>query len=820
MDSEDNINNTCENNTCENNFDKLNLTVRIGIIGKFLTGKSTLLNSFFGKTYSQMKSTYTTLNPQVYHVYDKSKNDDNDDEIKSKNKEINEKFNKLYKEDKLTQDNINETHHYVKQIMNDDFKIDDNCSLELYDIPGINYNKEIFINYIKNKLQQLDIILFVLNINDNPLNSLDENNILKIFTEYIKNNHNEHPLYIITILNKCDNILLNKNSELELSNRDEQDLYNDINKSIMENGNNNGISKYCNKVHMLSSKDLYITRAVINKDDVDPNYINKMGENLMGKFKWNQKNSPNIDIEILLREMNKEYDNIIKLCGYTNLIETLNNIITKNYAEFYKKRLNEYLENFNKQINNNKNLDYNSIINELENIKNTFDEIDKIHNSTLADLIIENQKNYLISYINDICQNNISTEQINANIDKLNEIKNNNIVSKFTDIVEKISTMVSDLNDINIVNYFNEIEKSNNLEDIKKYIKIIIKINEDNNDCDNSKINIMVRLLNNCKSQPTYDKYMDFVNLIQELDFNKNNIIIFLMLLIENKIMKLYNSDTNTNKYLYNLKYLLLEYNRYDLIKKMLIKIDNLLAINLYGNTLIDLLTDIEINMDLENEFINYIANAQNEQLNISFNSLKKCKDVINNYDENLIQCKLNKFNKSEIEVRLDEFDKKIYEMYNNINNLNEQNKNIMEVYKKTNKTIRSKVDSMNMTINDTKEIENKDNNDNVIEILNKIKKDLFDLDSKYSNILIEYEKKVDNLNNNYNKIKSTLDNINKMTDVIDNLLINKVKVYELFNKMDISHTTYLCKKLNLNYQNMKNNKEKQINELKNYINF
>lgn len=330
----------------------------------------------------------------------------------------------------------------------------------------------------------------------------------------------------------------------------------------------------------------------------------------------------------------------------------------------------------------------------------------------------------------------------------------------------------------------------------------------------------MVRLLNNCKSQPTFVKYMDFVNLIQELDFNKNNIIIFLMLLIENKIMKLYNSDTNTNKYLYNLKYLLLEYNRYDLIKKMLIKIDNLLAINLYGNTLIDLLTDIEINMDLENEFINYIANAQNEQLNISFNSLKKCKDVINNYDENLIQCKLNKFNKSEIEVRLDEFDKKIYEMYNNINNLNEQNKNIMEVYKKTNKTIRSKVDSMNMTINDTKEIENKDNNDNVIEILNKIKKDLFDLDSKYSNILIEYEKKVDNLNNNYNKIKSTLDNINKMTDVIDNLLINKVKVYELFNKMDISHTTYLCKKLNLNYQNMKNNKEKQINELKNYINF
>ncbi|ARF08481.1 hypothetical protein Catovirus_1_531 [Catovirus CTV1] len=68
-------------------MNNLELTIRIGIIGPVSTGKSTFINSLFGKTYSQMKLRRTTMIPQVYH--EDTQYVDDDALIRLKNMEPN-----------------------------------------------------------------------------------------------------------------------------------------------------------------------------------------------------------------------------------------------------------------------------------------------------------------------------------------------------------------------------------------------------------------------------------------------------------------------------------------------------------------------------------------------------------------------------------------------------------------------------------------------------------------------------------------------------------------------------------------------------------
>ena len=136
-----------------------NLTIHIGIVGPVSTGKSTFLNAFFGKTYSDMKLKRTTMIPQIYHECESTnQNHDSIDVLK-----INQESN----ENPTIDSTIEEIHHIVPPIMNrQEFCLDKFCQLEIYDIPGINDSKtsEIYMEYLKNTLPKLDIVLLMLDI--------------------------------------------------------------------------------------------------------------------------------------------------------------------------------------------------------------------------------------------------------------------------------------------------------------------------------------------------------------------------------------------------------------------------------------------------------------------------------------------------------------------------------------------------------------------------------------------------------------------------------------------------------------------------------
>jgi GTPase SAR1 family protein len=79
--------------TSTNAFNIIQPTINFGIIGCVSSGKSTLLNSLFCDTYSDMKIKRTTMIQQVYQCDPKiQKNKTYAKEIRKQNEEINKKI--------------------------------------------------------------------------------------------------------------------------------------------------------------------------------------------------------------------------------------------------------------------------------------------------------------------------------------------------------------------------------------------------------------------------------------------------------------------------------------------------------------------------------------------------------------------------------------------------------------------------------------------------------------------------------------------------------------------------------------------------------
>ena len=91
-----------------------NNRINVAICGPVSAGKSTLLNSLFVASYSDMKIKRTTMTPQVYYET-KTEDKKSTKEIKEKNREINEKLSKK-KGSELTISDIEETMYTVPPI--------------------------------------------------------------------------------------------------------------------------------------------------------------------------------------------------------------------------------------------------------------------------------------------------------------------------------------------------------------------------------------------------------------------------------------------------------------------------------------------------------------------------------------------------------------------------------------------------------------------------------------------------------------------------------------------------------------------------------
>ena len=144
-------------------FNIIQPTINFGIIGCVSSGKSTLLNSLFCDTYSDMKIKRTTMIPQVYLCDPKiTKNKTYAKEIRAQNEKINKKIIEQTEAKKaLTIQECYEQVYSVSPIENF-IKLPANTNVAIFDIPGLNdsQTKTIYFQYLRNNFYKFDYVLF------------------------------------------------------------------------------------------------------------------------------------------------------------------------------------------------------------------------------------------------------------------------------------------------------------------------------------------------------------------------------------------------------------------------------------------------------------------------------------------------------------------------------------------------------------------------------------------------------------------------------------------------------------------------------------
>jgi hypothetical protein len=303
-----------------------NPTLNIAIIGCISSGKSTLMNSLFSETYSDMKIKKTTMCPQVYKT-DNSllKNKDYAKEIRTQNTKINKK---LY-----DNGNINDCKEIIYNVLPipnifDDTKYGKDIEYKIYDIPGLNDSetKNKFYDYIKNNFYKFDIIIYNVDINSG-LNTTDELDILKLVKECISNIltiYNKE-IKLIIICNKCDDLIENDKGEL-IGTDETEEMYKQVCKIVKSNDIKCPIVKY-------SAAYTYMYRSINTPENIDIEYINKIGIDNFGRVPWSKqsKNKTTEQLWNLIKpHLNDSASQSLKLSGFENLKKVLNEQIIKN----------------------------------------------------------------------------------------------------------------------------------------------------------------------------------------------------------------------------------------------------------------------------------------------------------------------------------------------------------------------------------------------------------------------------------------------------------------------------------------------------------
>jgi GTPase SAR1 family protein len=125
--------------------------IHIAILGPVSAGKSTLLNSLFSNTYSDMRKKKTTMLPQIYQTVTNKADVDSTDKIRKQNKESNDKVLQHRESNNFTENDLCELIYKVGAIPNFIELPDKNATYSVLDMPGLNCadgGDALYYNYI------------------------------------------------------------------------------------------------------------------------------------------------------------------------------------------------------------------------------------------------------------------------------------------------------------------------------------------------------------------------------------------------------------------------------------------------------------------------------------------------------------------------------------------------------------------------------------------------------------------------------------------------------------------------------------------------
>ena len=299
--------------------------INVAICGPVSAGKSTLLNSLFVASYSDMRIKRTTMTPQVYYETEK-KNKKHAKTIKEQNKELNKRLDKK-KANELTLEDISETHYMVPKVK-DLVTLEEEVYLTVYDLPGLNdsQTKKVYFEYMDNNFYKFDVILFVVDINS-ALNTSDEIEILEKILKNSKENFMKFGIQnkLVVIANKCDDLRFDdEKKRYEIQDEELAEMFEQV-QTIVGERVESIFPEMGYQIVPLSSEDSYIYRMYDENSsyELDMKHLNKFGCNEYGNRRWNRLDEPKKK-EMIKKLMSKmDLEDTLKHTGFMGFRNTL-----------------------------------------------------------------------------------------------------------------------------------------------------------------------------------------------------------------------------------------------------------------------------------------------------------------------------------------------------------------------------------------------------------------------------------------------------------------------------------------------------------------
>ena len=319
----------------------------IAIIGTISSGKSTLLNAIFGKTYSEMKIRRTTMIPSQYklsHI---------DEANLSTIQETNNKLNEKYAGDTLWDGK--EVPTFMVPTPEKFNKLSRYLDISIYDIPGLNdqKTKDIYYKWVRDNTQNFDIIYLLFDINSG-LNTSDELELLQLVCGMMSANNR---LKTIVLGNKCDSLVVLPDGSYKMDDEHldifEKQMVSTINIEMKSHTISNDrfkIIPFCSRLiyiyrtlHNLNAKEKANIIAVLkNTDNFEE--LNQLGylnfkhlEEIViddvGRIKWNrmthEQKVKRLEKMLAINAQPDENDEVIEMAGGNLLFELTNKFMDK-----------------------------------------------------------------------------------------------------------------------------------------------------------------------------------------------------------------------------------------------------------------------------------------------------------------------------------------------------------------------------------------------------------------------------------------------------------------------------------------------------------
>ena len=261
--------------------------INICFVGGVSTGKSTALNSVFGKKLTQCHFKRTTMVPTVYieNSTDTSNSEQIYETILHKNQEIIRKTEtpgvQTFSKDDYTE--------LVFNVGKLDINIIENSFVNVYDIPGLNdpRTKSTYYEYLDTNFHKFNIIVFCVDIRSG-LNTSDEFDIL----DFIANNTrmqgktNGRNVFTLVVVNKADDMQFNVERDEVMVTGELKEMFEHVERIVTEEFRKKEIADKLIGIIPLCALDAYLYRMVqkFGKDFIlTPEQILKIGVNENGK---------------------------------------------------------------------------------------------------------------------------------------------------------------------------------------------------------------------------------------------------------------------------------------------------------------------------------------------------------------------------------------------------------------------------------------------------------------------------------------------------------------------------------------------------------